>query len=248
MKTAWDYTTLAKYYDKRAEYASDAIDRMVQEAGVTRDTLVADIGAGTGKLTVQLLRRGLNVVAVEPNDEMRKFGIQNTQGQTVKWIEGTGEKTTLRDHSVGLATFGSSFNVTDRALTLKEVKRILVKGGWFACMWNHRDLKDPLQAEVERVIHSEVAEYSYGTRREDQTEVIKSSGLFQAVRRIEGSVVHEISTEDYVEAWKSHATLARQAGEKFSKVIKAIKKVVAGRNTISVPYTTRIWYARLVTQ
>ena len=29
--------------------------------------------------------------------------------------------------------------------TLKEVARILTPDGWFACLWDHRDLDDPLQ-------------------------------------------------------------------------------------------------------
>ena len=45
------------------------------------------------------------------------------------------------------AFFGSSFNVLNQEETLKEVARILTPDGWFACLWNHRDLDDPLQKE-----------------------------------------------------------------------------------------------------
>ena len=101
---------------------------------------VADIGAGTGKLTKELLKQGLTVKSVEPNAAMRAIGIQNTKGQSVTWSVGTGEETGLPTCSVYSAFFGSSFNVVNQSRALVEVTRILVPNGWFACMWNHRDL------------------------------------------------------------------------------------------------------------
>ena len=243
-KVEWDYTSLASSYDKRADYAGDAIDQMLATAKPDKARPIADIGAGTGKLTKLLLARGYSVLAVEPNDAMREFGIKNTKGQKVTWSVGTGEETGLQSNAFDLVTFGSSFNVTDRAKTLIEVARMLRPRGWFACMWNHRDLDDPLQAESERVISESIPAYDYGTRREDQTAVIKASGLYEDPITIEGKIDNEISKEDFVTAWKSHATLQRQAGAKFNEIIAKLEKLVAKRKKIVVPYTTRIWVAR----
>ena len=77
----WNYDSLAASYDKRADYAQKAIDRLTEKVGLDSHRQVADIGAGTGKLTKELLKRRYQVVAVEPNDEMRKFGIKNTENQ-----------------------------------------------------------------------------------------------------------------------------------------------------------------------
>ena len=57
---------------------------------------------------------------------------------------------------LSLATCGSSFGVVDRAATCREVARILEPQGWFACMWNHRDLDDPLQKEIESFIKASI--------------------------------------------------------------------------------------------
>jgi SAM-dependent methyltransferase len=251
MSTAWDYSKLAKYYDKRADYSLEAIAALL---GVARRDFpdlraVADIGAGTGKLTCLLMDNGLDIDAVEPNNEMRAFGQQNSARRRhgkVQWHVGTGERTGLAPGKFQLVTFGSSFNVTDRAKALQETSRILVPGGWFACMWNHRDLDDPLQARIERVIAGLVPGYNYGSRREDQTSVIRASGLFGDVVRIEGPVTFHISKADYVDAWLSHATLERQAGGDFQRVVKAIEREVGDVESLAVPYTTRIWCARLL--
>ena len=116
-----------------------------------------------------------------------------------------------------LASFGSSFGVADRGATFREAARILRPGGALFLVFNHRDLEDPLQAEIEAFIHREVPAYRYGPRREDQGAVIDGSGLFRVVRRIEERVAYPADAS-WVRAWGSHATLQRQAGERFDAI------------------------------
>lgn len=249
MKTEWDYTELADAYLKRPDYAQSAIDRMFETAGVGQGDAVCDVGAGAAHLTIKLAEYGLNVCAIEPNDAMRANGIKRTEKfENVSWHEGVGEYTGMEDNAFELVTFGSSFNVCDRQLALKESARILKPNGWFACMWNHRDLEDPLQQEIENVLKKHIRDYSYGTRREDQTEVIQKSGLFDKVIYLEDTIVHEIPAEDFIEGWKSHGTVYRQSPEKFSLINEEIKKFVESVDAekVKVPYTTRIWMAQLL--
>jgi ubiquinone/menaquinone biosynthesis C-methylase UbiE len=243
MKTDWNYTERAQTYDQRADYSFEAIDFLLKTAEIKPNTAIADIGAGTGKLTKLLLDRQLKVHAVEPNEKMRERGILNTKNKDITWSIGTGEQTGLNDNSYELVTFGSSFNVTDRAATLIEVNRIITPGGWFACMWNHRDLSDKIQSRVEQVINDKIPDFDYGARREDQTEVIQKSGLFGDVVFHEASFIANTNVSDYVDAWRSHATLARQAGEQFNNIIREIEGV-CGEGIMQIPYVTRMWLAK----
>lgn len=248
MKTEWDYTKLADAYLKRPEYAQDAIDQMLATAGVSENARICDVGAGAAHLTLMLAKKGHMICAVEPNDAMRKNGVMRTADfPNVQWFEGVGEHTGMKNHFFNLVTFGSSFNVCDRQQALAETARILKPNGWFACMWNHRDLNDPLQVEIEKVIKKYVADYSYGTRREDQTDEINKSGLFHEVKYIEAGVVHTIDKQDFIDGWKSHGTLARQSKEQFDLIIDEIAKVVeaaAVDGYVKVPYVTRVWVAQ----
>lgn len=246
MKSDWDYTALANAYLKRPEYASEAIDEMLSRAGISAGACVCDMGAGVAHLTLMLAYRGLEVVAVEPNDAMRHNGEQRTlHVPGIVWYEGTAEESGQPSSSFDLVTFGSSFNVTDRQRSLQETARILKAGGWFACMWNHRDLTDPIQTSIEQVISDHLPNYDYGSRRQDQTMIIEASGLFGPVQRIEGRVMHRQTREDCVEAWRSHATLERQAKNRFSQIVDAIEEMLVdkGHDEFDVPYTTRIWLA-----
>ncbi|EJZ60725.1 Methylase involved in ubiquinone/menaquinone biosynthesis [Pseudomonas fluorescens R124] len=248
MKTEWDYTTLADAYLKRPDYADAAIDAMLSIAGAEQGDKFCDVGAGVAHLTLMLAARGLDVTAVEPNDAMRANGIKRTaELANVKWHEGTGEVTGQAAQAFDMVTFGSSFNVCDRQQALKETARILKPRGWFSCMWNHRNLEDPIQARIEAIIKERVAGYGYGTRREDQTAVIDASELFGPVVHLDARVIHEQSIAECLEAWRSHATLERQAGAKFHEVISAIDDYLQSLQTasIQIPYSTNIWVAQL---
>ncbi len=245
---SWDYTDHAAHYDKRADYSEAAIVELIRLTGCAPGKPVADIGAGTGKLTKELLKQGLTVRSVEPNDAMRAIGIQNTTGKPVTWSAGTGEHTGLPSRTFHAAFFGSSFNVVDKTKTLAEVCRILGPNGWFGCRWNHRDLNDPVQLQVESIIKNSIPSYSYGSRREDPTSVIEAQGRFSPVTRIERSFTWNMSRSDIITAWKSHATLRRQAKTEaiFDAIIRDIETYLGSRGAmIAVPYTTRIYLAQM---
>ncbi|MDP7010303.1 MAG: class I SAM-dependent methyltransferase [Verrucomicrobiota bacterium] len=245
-QTNWDYTHLAAHYLKRPDYAQDAIDQLCELAGLKPGMDACDVGAGSAHLTKLLVRKGLLVTAVEPNDAMRAVGQSVTSDLPVTWHIGTGEKTGQAEAAFDAVTFGSSFNTTERQDALRETARILRPRGWFACMWNHRDLNDPVQKRVEDYIRSQIESYGYGTRREDQTEVIHESGLFEEPVYIEGTHIITLLSEDYVEAWRSHATLQRQAGERMGELVKGIEGIVCGHGEeLAIGYTTRLWAARL---
>jgi len=245
IEAKWDYTDRAAHYDKRADYSTDAVETLLQVIGAMPGKTVADIGAGTGKLTKLLASGGLTVHAVEPNDAMRAIGVKNTSGMSVIWTKGVGEKTGLPESSVHAGFFGSSFNVLDQRAALSEVARILVPKGYFVCMWNHRDLADHLQNEIEEIIRQVIPEYNYGSRREDPTSVINESKLFGGVSHLERTFRVQMSSNDFYEGWKSHATLERQAGAKFASVLERIQELLKRYEVINVPYSTRIWFAPL---
>lgn len=248
MKTEWDYTSLADAYLKRPDYADAAIDAMLSIAGAEKGDTFCDVGAGVAHLTLMLATRELDVTAVEPNDAMRANGIKRTEKlANVRWHEGTGEATGQASQAFDMVTFGSSFNVCDRQLALKETARILKPRGWFACMWNHRLLDDPIQSRIEGIIKERVSGYGYGTRREDQTAVIDDSGLFRAVVHLDSRVMHEQTIAECVEAWRSHATLERQAGAAFHEVVASIESYLHSldKPIMHIQYSTNIWVAQL---
>lgn len=246
MKTDWDYTELANAYLKRPKYSKKAVDKVIDMASVQKNDRACDIGAGTGHLTSMLAEYGCVVTAIEPNEAMRNIGaVQTSVFSNIIWIEAKAEETKQNNNVFKLVTFGSSFNVANRKLALRESARILKPEGWFVCMWNHRNLLDSIQADIEKVIKSSIKDYDYGLRREDQESIINESNLFHDVCKIEVPFFYSQSKRDCIEAWRSHGTLYRQAGHKFNDIISEIEKILASVHSaeIEIPYTTVIWMA-----
>jgi hypothetical protein len=120
-------------------------------------------------------------------------------------------------------------------------------GGWITCLWNHRQLNDPIQQKIEYIIKTYIENFDYGSRRRDQTGIIQKSKLFDTITKFERDVTHSISTSDWIKAWSSHATLERQSAGKFHNIIADIEIYLQSLNQtiIKVPYTSRVWMARL---
>ncbi|ACO46293.1 class I SAM-dependent methyltransferase [Deinococcus deserti] len=102
--------------------------------------LVADLGAGTGLFTRLLLAHGAQVIAVEPNPEMRAqlpAGLEtHIQSGQLAVQAGTSETTGLAVSSVRLVTAAQAAHWFEPEATLRELRRILRPEGRVLFVWN----------------------------------------------------------------------------------------------------------------
>lgn len=125
------------YRKYRPGYPPEIIPLLKSECGLTSESLITDLGSGTGLFTEIFLRNGNTVFGVEPNAEMRKAGEQILNGYPkFKSVDGTAESTTLPDHSVDFVVAGQAFHWFDRQIARPEFKRILQPRGWVVLAWN----------------------------------------------------------------------------------------------------------------
>ena len=91
------------YLKYRPRYPAAIIPLLESECGLTQETLIADIGSGTGFMTEMFLRHGNPVIGVEPNAEMRSAGERLlTEYPKFSSVNATAEATALPDNSVDL--------------------------------------------------------------------------------------------------------------------------------------------------
>lgn len=243
MRSDWDYSALAASYDARPGYAAALLDRVFTRLQLGPGRRVLDVGAGTGALTAPLCARAAEVIACEPNPQMRAIGATKPACAQACWIAARGEALPLRASSVELLGYGSSFNVLDPSDALAEAARVLRPGGHWLALWNHRDIDDPLQAEVERCIRRRVSGYRMGARREDPRPLVRESGLFEAIEAEIERFEVDVDAREWLRAWQAHATLRRQAGAAFAQVLADIEACVQGAGVLRVPYHTRAYWA-----
>jgi ubiquinone/menaquinone biosynthesis C-methylase UbiE len=145
------FESVAEQYERaRPEYADDAVDWAVERLGLRSGARVLDLGAGTGKLTRQLVRRGFDVVAVEPGDEMR--AVLERVVPAAESRAGAAEVIPLPDASVDGITVGQAFHWFEREAALAEMARVLRPGGGIALLWNRWDEEDPLLSQIDALL------------------------------------------------------------------------------------------------
>lgn len=137
-------TDYAKY---RPSYPATAIDRILE--GLNNPLVAADIGAGTGIFSRLLAERGVRVLAIEPNADMRQAAAPHP---LVEFFDSTAEKTGIAKASIDLVTCFQSFHWFDRQPTVAEFRRILKPGGRLALVWNQDDASDKFTVDCTRLI------------------------------------------------------------------------------------------------
>ena len=250
-----DFSALAKEYIHRPGYSLPVLKMLAKHAGsgAIPSFAVADVGAGTGKLTENLLQLGLKVIAaVEPNDAMRNEGEHGEITSTVAWKKGTAERTGLDSESIHWLLMGSSFHWAKRSEALAEFHRVLKPGGYFTALWNPRDVeRNPLHAKIEariKEIVPDLTRVSSGSAAFTQTlfDDLIENGHFEECLFVEGRHDVIMTPERYLGAWRSVNDIQVQAGpERFEKILLAIADEIKDLNEIAVPYKTRAWTVRV---
>ena len=149
------FSRRAEHYDAaRPSYAPAFLRCLCEEYGFSQDTVIADIGSGTGKFTRQLLDRGGQVFAVEPNQDMRRKAEQALGSfPAFHSVSGTAEHTTLASCRVDAVTAAQSFHWFQAGAFGAECRRILRPGGVVVLVWNLRDMAAPVNQSSWDVFH-----------------------------------------------------------------------------------------------
>lgn len=244
-----DFTELAKFYGNRPGYSKVVLECLKNHVfNMVGEGKVADIGAGTGKLTENLMEIGLSGFAVEPNKAMRAEAAKNVWGEVFCWSEGYAETTGLEANCVKWALMGSSFHWADSKMAMEEFYRILVPGGFFTAIWNPRDIENSeLHQKIEEVVYTEVptmkrVSSGKAITTEEMREKLLTGGFFKDILFIEAPHVEIMTKERYMNTWKSVNDIQVQAGEEgFERILRKIEKIIIDLNEIEVPYRSRSW-------
>lgn len=168
---------VANYVKYRPSYPTAIVDLFTTECGLTPDSIVADVGSGTGLLAELFLKAGNRVLGIEPNREMREAGEQLLQVyDRFVSIDAVAEATTLPDHSVDFVTAGQSFHWFDRERVSMEFARVLRSPGWLVLVWNERRVNStPFLRAYEQLLHTYSTEYAQVDHRLIDQDVIRAA-------------------------------------------------------------------------
>ena len=250
-----DFTHLAGAYANRVGYSLSVVRNLLTSLGITSDSIIADVGAGTGNYSADLLKFSFvkRIIAVEPNDAMRNEGERLMIDPRVVWKKGSGENTGLQASSVDWVVMASSFHWVDAPKALTEFRRILKDQGYFTAIWNPRNiLEGSIHQDIEKKIYAiapHIRRVSSGSSSSTATlfDSLISSGEFKDVWYTEVHHTERMTRERYLGIWQSVNDIRAQAGPyAWDEILAAIKDLLSEHEHIDVPYRTRAWTVQRV--
>ncbi|GAA0442574.1 class I SAM-dependent methyltransferase [Streptomyces stramineus] len=245
---AGSFGTAAAAYDRgRPPYPAEAIDWLLPPQAQR----ILDLGAGTGKLTVDLHRRGLDVVAVEPSDGMREQ--LSRVLPDVPALAGTAERIPLDDDSLDAVLVAQAWHWVNTAQALPEVARVLAPGGQLGLLWsNVRDARVDWLVELERIVGGPGSEPSAGAGRVDEVEdgVAAAESFFGLVERHTAEWNYRLTHDMLVDLVVSRSRFITLPEAQQSALLAEVRSLLdthpalAGTDEIVMPYVTECFRAR----
>jgi SAM-dependent methyltransferase len=130
------------YVKYRPGYPDELVDLLLSEKIITGNSLIADIGSGTGISSELFLKHGFTVYGIEPNEAMRHAAEEilksYSDNKNFISVNGTAEHTGLKECSIDTVICAQAFHWFDRDAFKKECGRILKPGGNVILIWNDR--------------------------------------------------------------------------------------------------------------
>jgi len=232
------------YESGRPEYPREAVDWMlasVREPG--RSLRVADVGAGTGKLTRTIVEAGAEVVAVDPDADMLAALREHVHG--VPTFVGTAERMPLPDASLDAVLVGQAWHWVDPVAGSTEAGRVLRRGGVLGLVWNIRDESDPWVARLTAAMkgsHAEEMLAGDGPRAAEPLSALETRSWTWSRSLTRTALRDMVASRSYVIT----ASDARRAA-----ILEAVDTLFDQRrargsdgvDTVEIPYVTRAYRA-----
>lgn len=225
------------YVAGRPDYPAAIVSWLVGDA-----TEVADVGAGTGKLTAALVRAGRSVTAVEPDAAMLAALVREVP--EARPLRGSGEALPLADGSVDAVVYGQAWHWVDVPRASAEAARVLKPGGTLGLVWNVRDTTVGWVEELGTVIRGSAAE------RMIETDSVAVDPPFGPLERMDLRWHRSMTVEELVAMAASRSYVIALPPPEREGVLAGVRELIAShpdtadRDVIELPYVTSAFRAR----
>jgi len=237
------------YLKYRPSYPAAIIPLLESECGLTGESIIADIGSGTGFLTELFLKHGNPVFGVEPNAEMRPAG-ERFLAKYARFssISATAEATSLPDQSIDFVVAGQAFHWFKRDETRDEFVRILKPEGWVMLVWNgYRVETSQMMADYQKLV------LRYGTDYDAVRREIMNCELepffAPAVCKCARFEFQQIFGQDGLKGRLLSSSFAPQAGHPdYEPMLSSLKDIFDANEKggkVVFEYETELYYGQL---
>lgn len=237
------------YVKYRPHYPSEVLEVFRDEMNFDENSVIADIGSGTGISARLFLENENKVLGIEPNQAMREAAEEYlNEFENFLSIDGTAENTTLDESSVDFVVAAQAFHWFDNEDSRREFKRILKEKGFVALMWNERILDgNEFLKEYEKFL------IEYGTDyekvRHDNINEESLTKFFQTdFRRFSADNYQTLDFDGLKGRLLSSSYMPSEENPRYEDLVFNLKRLFdkyAEQGKIQILYQTNIFYAQI---
>jgi len=234
---------VSDYAQARPSYPLDSIKYLLNK-GINKNSVIADIGSGTGILSKLLINEVKEIYLIEPNDEMREYSkTYLSQNDNCTFINANAENTTLKDHSIDAIVVAQAFHWFDIEKCKIEFKRILKPYANIFLIWNNRLTNTPFLQKYDQVLKNLSVDYNEVNH---QNLSAKEFGLFfdNNWKKQSFDNFQEFDFEQFVKRVFSSSYTPNKKDKNYSVFYNAIKKLFNEENkngVVRFDYNTEIY-------
>ncbi len=234
------FSDSADYEAARPSYPPEAVAWLVEQLGITSSSRVADLAAGTGKLTRLLASTGAFVFGIEPVAGMR--ATYRSVLPDTPLIAATAEALALRDESLDAVVVAQAWHWFDHERASAEVARVVRPGGGLGLMWNARDRSVPWVDEVWSIMDRVEKHAPWRNHDEWRDSANRPTPGFSNKRMAQFQHEQQITPEGVVQRMASVSHVAVLPEAERAVVLDEVRQVlatnpaVAGREVVAIPY------------
>jgi SAM-dependent methyltransferase len=244
------FTGLADHYTKfRPSYPVEAIDFILSRCGLRPGSVLVDVGCGTGISSRLFAARGLLVIGVEPNVEMR--AVAEAEAASAEhpgpiFRDGQAEATGFPPQSADAVLAAQAFHWFEPEPALREFYRILRPGGWVILLWNERDENDPFTAAYSAVIRSAPDTAAVEMPRGQAGEPLLHSPWFENAERKVFRNAQTLDEEGLLGRAFSASYAPREPAqaEPFAQALRAVFARFQQQGRVVLQYQTSVYLGR----
>jgi SAM-dependent methyltransferase len=243
------FTGLAEHYEQgRPGYPDEAVAFIMTRCGLVRGSVLVDVGSGTGISSRLFAARGVGVVGVEPNADMRKraesYQVSGAEAGPV-YRSGRAEDTGLAAGSADAVLAAQAFHWFETEAALREFHRLLKPSGWVVLVWNERDETDGFTAVYGEALRAVPGAAALERSRARAGDPLLQSPLFQKAERVVFANRQQLDEQDLLRRALSTSYAPRQgkAAEQFTQALGEAFARYQVQGRIVLHYQTSVYVA-----
>lgn len=237
------------YVKYRPGYPKEVLRLFRDEMNLQIDSVVADIGSGTGISAQLFLENGNRVFGVEPNTLMREAAENFLRDfPNFRSVNGTAENTTLENESVDFVIAAQAFHWFEGEKARPEFERILKNKGFISLIWNERRLDSTaFLRDYERFLIEYGTDYEAVRHENIRTEILRR--FFQTdFRKAVFQNVQSLDFDGLKGRMLSASYMPSEENPRFSEMLENLKTLFAQHaenGRIEILYDTNVFYAQI---